>query len=99
MPTLDIDDAGVPDVASFGALLNDLLREAEAVKPVTTIDPALQKSQFNDLSQRVAACFARSAASADPEATDGSLAVAKTRRNAIVETAARSLFDRLIVRC
>ncbi|KAH8169574.1 THO complex subunit 1 transcription elongation factor domain-containing protein [Sarocladium implicatum] len=96
MPALDIDDAGVPDVASFGALLTDLLREAEAVKQVTTIEPALQKSQFHDLSQRVTACFARSGATAETEATEGSLAVAKTRRNAIVETAARSLFDRLI---
>jgi THO complex subunit 1 len=98
MPALEIDDAGVPDVASFGTLLNELLTEAETVKQATTIEPALQKSQFNDLSRRVGSCFAPAGHAPDTEASEGSPAVAKSRRNAVVETAARSLFDQLIVR-
>lgn len=97
MPALQIDDAGVPDVASFGTLLNKLLVEAEAVKKVTTIEPALQKSQFDDLTGRVAACFARDGNAPDTQPAETSAAVARTRRNAIIETAARSLFDQLIV--
>ncbi|KAL2202052.1 hypothetical protein CC79DRAFT_1338157 [Sarocladium strictum] len=96
MPALEIDDAGVPDVASFGTLLNELLTEAETVKQATTIEPALQKSQFNDLSRRVGSCFAPAGHAPDTEASEGSPAVAKSRRNAVVETAARSLFDQLI---
>ncbi|KAK0385764.1 hypothetical protein NLU13_6941 [Sarocladium strictum] len=96
MPALQIDDAGVPDVASFGTLLNKLLVEAEAVKQVTTIELALQKSQFDDLTGRVAACFARDGNAPDTQPAETSAAVARTRRNAIIETAARSLFDQLI---
>lgn len=100
MPARDMDYTGVPAVAPFASLLNELVDEAAAAKQTTTIEPALNKTDLDNLSQRVAAVLPDigEAETADV-ASDASKArdAAKARRNAVVETAARDLFSNTIV--
>ena len=97
MPALDVENPGVPAVSSVEKLLEDLLGEASLAKQAWTVEPVLNASDFKDLSSRISATFPNDAASGE----DGNAApqeAAKTRHFAIIETAARDLFDKLIVR-
>lgn len=53
MTALNDENAGVATVASFRSLLSALLDEASAVKQASTVEPALNKSDFEDLLGRV----------------------------------------------
>ncbi|KJZ76026.1 hypothetical protein HIM_04482 [Hirsutella minnesotensis 3608] len=95
MPALALENPGVPAVASAGALLDELLAEASAAKQTSAIDPALNEADFNDLSGRALAAFANDG-TADADNGAGGKETAKTTYFAVIETAARDLFDRLI---
>lgn len=92
MPALDIENPGVPAVSEFETLLTELLDEASAAKQTTTIEPALVKSDFVNIHDRVAASLAKSA-DAESNASSESL---RSRQFALVETAARDFFSKLI---
>ncbi|PHH91940.1 hypothetical protein CDD83_9656 [Cordyceps sp. RAO-2017] len=96
MPALDSENPGVPAVASAGALLSQLLNEASRAKPISTIEPALNQSDFENLFGRVSAALASDVAPAASLSAAGSQEAAKTRHFAVIETAARDLFDLLI---
>ncbi|KAL7811086.1 THO complex subunit 1 transcription elongation factor domain-containing protein [Trichoderma gracile] len=92
MPALDIENPGVPAVSEFETLLTELLDEASAAKQTTTIEPALVKSDFVDIHDRVSASLAKSA-DAESNVSPDSL---RSRQFALVETAARDFFSKLI---
>lgn len=95
MPALDIENPGVPAVSAFGHLLTELLDEASAAKQTTTIEPALAKSHFVNIHDRVSSSLARSkSAGTENNAPLDSL---RSRQFALVETAARDFFSKLIV--
>ncbi|KAK2594215.1 hypothetical protein QQS21_008057 [Conoideocrella luteorostrata] len=97
MPALAIENPGVSLVARASSLLDDLLAEAAAAKPTTTIEPTLKKSYFNDLSGRISACTASHGdIGTNEEASSGRQESLKTHQFAIIETAARDLFGQLI---
>lgn len=88
----------VPAVAEFATLLDELLAHAGQTKP-TSIDPALQKSDFGDLDGQMSAMFGSDAPEdQENDTANPSPKKDKTRKFAVIETAVRSLFDNLIVR-
>lgn len=95
MPALDEGNSGVAAVATFGHLLEQLLEQAATVKTTTTIEPALKKSDFDDLSGRVASAVSQLAESGGQNLSSDP---GKGRQFAMIETAARDLFSGLIVR-
>jgi THO complex subunit 1 len=103
MPALDVDDLGVPHVAAFGSLLNELLEEAAALKPPATdrtpsasIEPPINKHDLNSLSDRIASAFSGITVGG----TDDEAAVkkARSRKFAAIEAVARDFFSKLTVR-
>ncbi|OAA56642.1 tho complex subunit [Niveomyces insectorum RCEF 264] len=86
MPALEIQDLGVPAVEAFSDYLHQLLEHAEVVKPTRTLEPVLTKSDFDNIYARTASIFA------DLHEVGGK----KLRQFAIIETAAREFFGRLI---
>lgn len=96
MPALDIENPGVSAVGAFGRLLTELLDEASAAKQTTTIEPALAKSDFVNIHDRVSSSLTRSksAGSTENNAPPDTL---RSRQFALVETAARDFFSKLIV--
>ncbi|OAA76286.1 THO complex, subunit THOC1 [Akanthomyces lecanii RCEF 1005] len=94
MPAVDMGKPGVASVDAFGKLLSSLLDEASAAKQSSSIEPALAKSDFADLTSRVDAALPQQ----DEDAANGDAAAAdlKGRRFAIVEGASRDLFGALI---
>lgn len=93
MPSLEAHEDGVPAVASFQTLLWDLLARAELVKPATKLTPALNKADFEDLLGRLGSIFQ----AVESKGPGGSDDLKKNRQFAIVETAVRDVFGRLIV--
>ncbi|TFB01773.1 THO complex subunit 1 [Trichoderma ghanense] len=92
MPALDIENPGVPAVSEFEHLLTELLDEASAAKQTTTIEPALVKSDFVNIHDRVSASLAKSAEVESNVSADS----LRSRQFALVETAARDFFSKLI---
>jgi THO complex subunit 1 len=97
MPALDIENPGVSAVASLGSLLSELLDEAAIAKATTTIEPTLNKSNFKDISGRVLACVSGGSPAEKNGDDYGPREQAKAKQFAIIETAARDLFGKLIV--
>lgn len=95
MAAQDADNPAAPAIAAFTTLLEDFLSQAETSKQTSTIEPALRKSDFDDLSGRITKTAADIASS-----TVGSVKTAsdKGQQFAIIETAARNIFSHLIVR-
>ncbi|KAL7905910.1 THO complex subunit 1 transcription elongation factor domain-containing protein [Trichoderma velutinum] len=95
MPALDIENPGVSAVSAFGQLLTELLDEASAAKQTTTIEPALAKSDFVNIHDRVSSSLTRpkSAGGTENNASPDTL---RSRQFALVETAARDFFSKLI---
>ncbi|KAG5982498.1 hypothetical protein E4U55_001834 [Claviceps digitariae] len=103
MPALAVENPGVPLVASFDLLLNELLNEAAEAKPASAIEPILKKTDFNNVAARISSCLsshggADTDTNADVAAVQSSSSrdAAKSQRFAIIETAARHLFVQLI---
>ncbi|CAK7266761.1 hypothetical protein SEPCBS119000_002195 [Sporothrix epigloea] len=86
MPGLEINRHGIPAVDAVGEYLQGLLDHAESVKPERGLEPILAKADFDDICGHVARIFTGFDDSSDR----------KLRQYAIVETAAREVFGRLI---
>ena len=82
MPSLEVDSRGVKAVANLGGFLTELLTRAESRKTTTTIEPALDKSDFGDLSGRLKELHP---------------VVEPTQRWAPIEAVARDIFSNLVV--
>ena len=89
MPSAINEGHGVPQVAAVEDLLNESLDHARIVKPTFSIEPPLNKSDFEALFTRLPSVFANAVIGQIPD---------KARQYAIIETAARDLFSNLIVR-
>jgi THO complex subunit 1 len=77
----------VPAVDEFGALLEELLRRAEDVKPTTTVEPPLSKFGISDILERVESVFFSSAETLEQ----------RKQRHAPIESAIRDKFNELLV--
>ena len=95
MPALDVVEETIPTVGRFKALLSQLLNEASVAKDTTTIEPALTANDFVNLSDRVLSTLSQPEGKQPKDGQDGSAAEA---HKAVIETAARELFIKLIVR-
>ncbi|KAH7160074.1 THO complex subunit 1 transcription elongation factor-domain-containing protein [Dactylonectria estremocensis] len=93
MPALDMDNPGVPAVATSVSLLEELLGQAEKVKQASTIEPALNKSDFDDIPGRVSQVAAILTQTEHGEATSSQI---KARQYAMIETASREILSNLI---
>lgn len=89
-----MEDPVISGVSAVHTLLEELLQHVETIKQTASIEPALAKSDFDDLSGRLARALASAASSGDIN-ENGDLT--KARRFAIVETVARDKFSNLIV--
>lgn len=95
MAVQDTDNPASQAIAAFTTLLEHFLSEAEASKQTSAIEPALRKSDFDDLSGRIT----RTAVDVVSPAVEGARpANDKGQQFAIIETAARNIFSHLIVR-
>ncbi|KAF5703287.1 nuclear matrix p84 [Fusarium mundagurra] len=93
MAAQEIDNPAAPAIAAFTTLLEEFLSQAETAKPTSAIEPALRKSDFDDLSGRVS----RTADDVSSLAAEGAAStIDKGRQFAIIETAARNIFSQLI---
>ncbi|KAJ4264774.1 hypothetical protein NW762_005017 [Fusarium torreyae] len=93
MAAQDTDNPAAPAIAAFEALLEEFLSQAETAKQTSTIEPALSKSDFEDLSGRVSKTAAEVSG---PTGEGANTANDKGRQFAIIETAARDIFSHLI---
>jgi THO complex subunit 1 len=93
MPLLEVQSHGIPSVAVFGEFLLELLNQAETLKPAGSIEPALEKSDFEHLQTRLSQALS-GVGPADAEKPGDTK---KGNRFAIIETAARDTFSNLIV--
>jgi len=89
MPSAIPADHGVPGVGAAAAFLDELLNDAESIKTTSSIDPPLNKADFEDLSGRLSRALGWDLSNED--------ATKKTQRYAIIETAVRDTFKSLIV--
>ncbi|KAH8686704.1 THO complex subunit 1 transcription elongation factor-domain-containing protein [Ilyonectria robusta] len=97
MPALDMDNPGVPAVATSVSLLKELLEQAEKVKQTSTIEPALNKSDFDDITGRVSQVAASlTGALTGAENGESTSSQIKGRQYAMIETASREIFSNLI---
>jgi THO complex subunit 1 len=106
MPSATDDSHGIDAVAAFGDFLDDLLSRAEHVKQTASLEPPLDKSSFDDISARLSQILghedtpAAEAADAKMDNADAKQDVVdpkRTQRFAILETAVRDTFSKLIV--
>lgn len=97
MAALDANNPAAPGVATFQIVLTELLYQARNAKQSTEIEPALTKSDFNSISEDVAAA-AKQLAGTEASNGTGTSEQAKGRLFAIIETAARGIFVDLVVR-
>ncbi|KAF6814376.1 hypothetical protein CSOJ01_04099 [Colletotrichum sojae] len=82
----------VPGVVSFAKLLDSLLAQSMEVKSSPSIEPALQKTDFDGLDDQLARALAETA---DQE-HGGGAATQKVQQFAVIETAVRDMFSNLI---
>ena len=98
MPALDVQNPGMAAVERFGALLNELLAEAARSKEAAEIEPALTKADLDGISKRVAAAVARPNSESSVDEAESHAGASISQQFAVIETAARDVFDQLIVR-
>ncbi|KAH7629163.1 THO complex subunit 1 transcription elongation factor-domain-containing protein [Sordaria sp. MPI-SDFR-AT-0083] len=91
MPSRVIESHGVPGVAAFSAFLDNLLARAETVKPTASIEPPLDKADFQDLQTQL-----NEALGIDPSQVGEVNDAKRTQRHAIIETAVRDTFSSLV---
>ena len=89
MPSAISDGPGLPQVAAVEALLRESLGHAQMLKPASSIEPALNKSDFESLLTTLPTLFTNPSTGQTFD---------KARQYAVVETAARDIFSNLIVR-
>lgn len=92
MPSLEVDNYGVPAVTTFVSFFEEALEVASSVKPTTTIEPALEESDLEDVLSRLPETPGSS------ETQEGADSRQKNNQKfAVIETAARGLLSNLIV--
>ena len=89
MPSAISDGSGLPQVTAVEALLRESLDHAQMLKPASSIEPALNKSDFESLLTTLPTLLINSSTGQTSD---------KARQYAVVETAARDIFSNLIVR-
>lgn len=92
---VDSDYGRVPAVVAFSDLLDNLLERAAQAKPTSTIEPALQRSDFGDIKGAIATVFPPEGAAKGAADTPSSK---NPRQFATIETAVRGLFSKLVGR-
>jgi THO complex subunit 1 len=85
-----IDSHGVSGVAAAGAFLDNLLARAEIVKQTASIEPPLEKSDFDDVRRQLSDALNYEFVADEP------VDAKKIQRFAVIETAARDTFKSLI---
>lgn len=104
MPALDAQNAVVSTILEVRTLLDDLLVEASAIKPVdstgkasSNIEPPLKGTDFSDIKGRISQ--ASSSGTAEPDAANehSSNEDQKARQFSVIEVAARDIFGELVV--
>ncbi|KAK3296284.1 THO complex subunit 1 transcription elongation factor-domain-containing protein [Chaetomium fimeti] len=90
MPSATIDSHGVSGVAAAGAFLDNLLARAEIVKQTASIEPPLEKSDFDDVRRQLSDALSYEFVADEP------VDAKKIQRFAVIETAARDTFKSLI---
>ncbi|PHH73406.1 hypothetical protein CDD82_5489 [Ophiocordyceps australis] len=95
MPALDITNPGVPVVLSVAKVLAEVLREPCLGQEPTTADLAPEKLSLTKFCNRVVASLTDHGATIE-ETETSSQESSKTRQFAIIETAARDIFDKLV---
>lgn len=80
-------DHAVKAVEAFQGILQDMLDKARATKQTVTIEPPLVRSDFTDLLQRIQSI----------ENLSQPLERNKSFRYAVIETAVRDVFNKLLV--
>lgn len=93
MPSRGAKSYGIPAVAAFKGLLDELLQRAHSVKPSSSIEPALKRPDFEDLQTQLREVFPTAEPAAGKDKGDNR----RARRFAIIETAARDTLSTLIV--
>ncbi|KAK4138178.1 hypothetical protein BT67DRAFT_437526 [Trichocladium antarcticum] len=88
MPSATIDTHSILGVAAADAFLDKLLERAESIKQTTTIEPPLDKSDFEGLRHQLGGALGYDLVAED--------ATKKTQRFAVIETAVRDNFKSLI---
>jgi THO complex subunit 1 len=91
MPSATIDSHGISGVSAVGSFLDKLLARAESVKQTASIEPPLEKSDFDDLRRQLTDALGYNVAAEDPADAK------RTQRFAVIETAARDTFKSVIV--
>jgi len=92
MPSAIMDGQGIDSVGVFSSFLSNLLSRAESVKQTASLEPPLDKSDFEDLQGQLSEMLGHFASPTE-ETTD----TKKTHQFAILETAVRDTFSNLIV--
>ncbi|KAK4153697.1 THO complex subunit 1 transcription elongation factor-domain-containing protein [Chaetomidium leptoderma] len=90
MPSATINSHGILGVGAAGAFLDELLARAESVKQTQSIEPPLDKSDFDDVRRQLS-----DALGYEPPADEPGDAK-KIQRFAVIETAVRDTFKSLI---
>lgn len=93
MPGILLEDHGIPAVTTFGDFLDELLAHAQTLKPTATVEPPLDKSNFQEILRRVD----DSLQSCEAQHTGESAETKRGHRYAIVETAVRDAFTYMVV--
>jgi len=84
---ISMADHGVQGVGDFGELLEEMMQRAEVVKQTDSVEPALSKSDFADLVEKLESSFYSQAKSLDM----------RKPAHAIIEAAFRDRFNSLLV--
>ena len=84
---ISMADHGVQGVGDFGKLLEEMMQRAEVVKQTDSVEPALSKSDFADLVEKLELKFYTQTKSTD----------LRKPTHAIVEAAFRDRFNNLLV--
>ncbi|KAI0128500.1 guanylate kinase [Xylariales sp. AK1849] len=89
MPSFDNDVLAIPQVAAFADALNGALEHARRIKPISSIEPALTKSDFDQLFSQLPTIFPSSSSADDTADT-------KIRQYVAIETAVRQRVEPLL---
>ncbi|KAH8674019.1 guanylate kinase [Xylariales sp. PMI_506] len=95
MLPLDSEVLEIPEVLAFSAALGEALDRAKTIKPVSSIEPALTKSDFEPLFSQLPSIFPTPSASDQEQASD-IVETRKARQYTAIETAVRRRFDTLL---
>ncbi|KAL2271915.1 hypothetical protein VTJ83DRAFT_1286 [Remersonia thermophila] len=90
MPSATYDSHGIPGVAAAASFLDDVLARAESLKQTFSIDPPLDKSDFNDLQRLLSNALGYEIVIEEPGDSK------RMQRFAVIETAVRDTFKSLI---